>query len=101
MMRETDFSTLVEYFIKEGFLAGITEQADILFKYTVPITVEVLPSVTVTLARDERHLFGVVNPTGVTYTYQYVDGNIDHITELYHDFTIEGIEEALVQALKR
>ncbi|CAM4210860.1 hypothetical protein AT575_07050 [Streptococcus penaeicida] len=99
-MTDKEMEALMELFSQSGYLVGKTSQRDILFKYTVPIDVERKISLTIAHPHREHKKFGVVNPSGVAYTYEFRDGMEDHITEVLNDGTVQSLYESLVIAME-
>lgn len=99
-MADQEMQELMDRFFQAGYLVGKTSQRDILFKYTVPIDVERKISLTIAHPQREHHKFGVVNPSGVAYTYEFRDGMEDTITEVLNDGSVQNLFDSLVLALK-
>ncbi|MBA2796720.1 hypothetical protein [Streptococcus porcinus] len=98
-MSEEELAELVENFFQLGYLVGKVSQRDIMFKYTVPIDVERKLSFSVTHPQTENMRIGVVNPSGVAYTYEFRDGIEDRITEVLYDGSTRDLVNSLVKAL--
>ena len=94
-MREEEINRMMGMFFEEGYLVGKTDQRDILFKYSVPIDVERKISLTICKAHNAKMIIGVLNPSGVAYTYQFINGIEDHITEVPYDGTMENLFKEL------
>ncbi|VTS12626.1 hypothetical protein [Streptococcus pseudoporcinus] len=98
-MSEQELEELAERFLQLGYLVGKVSQRDMMFKYTVPIDVERTLSFSVTHPQTENKRIGVVNPSGVAYTYEFRDGIEDKISEVLYDGSINGLFHSLVKAL--
>lgn len=98
-MNEKEFQELRHLFFEAGYLVGEVNQRDIMFKYTVPIDVERVKSFTVSSAHNSSLVVGVVNPSGVAYTYRFVQGIEDEITEVPYDGTVKNLFQQLKAAI--
>ncbi|KHD44401.1 hypothetical protein ACVRZD_07725 [Streptococcus hongkongensis] len=98
-MTDLEIQELQERFFKTGYLVGRVSQRDILFKYTVPIDVERKESLTVSHAHNPLLKMAVLNPSGVAYTYQFIDGIEDNITEITYDGTLDNLYDRICHHL--
>ncbi|MBJ8349097.1 hypothetical protein [Streptococcus zalophi] len=90
-MLDREIEALHELLSKHGYLVGKTMQADIMFKYTVPISVEEKLSLTVFNPNLPQSTIVVLNPSGVLYSYKWVKGIKDQITDIPNDGSVEGL----------
>ncbi|MGT2888617.1 hypothetical protein N1495_00210 [Streptococcus didelphis] len=98
-MTEKEFQDLQDLFFEAGYLVGKTNQRDIMFKYTVPIDVQRVMSFTVMNPQSEQNKVGIVNPSGVAYTYEFRNSIEDCIQEVLYDGSLKDLFRALKENL--
>ncbi|TDG76721.1 hypothetical protein C5L33_000282 [Lactobacillus pasteurii] len=99
-MNKEEIKELRQLFYEAGYLVGEVMQRDIMFKYTVPIDVERVKSLTIASAHNSKLVVGVLNPSGVAYTYRFVQGIEDEITEVPYDGTVQDLFKKLQEAIR-
>ncbi|MBJ8325271.1 hypothetical protein [Streptococcus pacificus] len=99
-MLDREIEQLQVLLSEDGYLVGKTMQADIMFKYTVPISVEEKLSLTVFNANLPKQTIVVLNPSGVLYSYEWVNGIKDQITDIPNDGTVAGLFQTIKDVLK-
>lgn len=72
-----------------------------MFKYTVPIDVERKQSLTICSAHNTALKMAVLNPSGVAYTYQFIDRIEDNITEITYDGSQDNLYDHIGEHLNQ